>query len=70
MLLQLIEQQELDISQVTLRNVTDQYITALHETTNLHPEELADFLVVAAKLLYIKSKILPGLMEDDKQAQT
>jgi segregation and condensation protein A len=66
LLLQLIEQQELDISQVSLANVTDQYITTLHESTNLHPEELADFLVVAAKLLYIKSKILlPGLLQDD-----
>lgn len=58
LLLQLIEQQQLDISTVSLAEVTDQYLGTLEDVERLHPEELADFLVVAAKLLLIKSRIL------------
>ncbi len=58
LLLQLIEQEELDISQVSLAQVTDQYIKYLAQVEELNPEEVADFLVVAAKLLLIKSRLL------------
>jgi segregation and condensation protein A len=58
LLLQLIEQRQLDISTVALAEVTDQYLGQLPRVERLHPDELADFLVVAAKLLYLKSKIL------------
>lgn len=58
LLLQLIERQELDISKVALAEVTDQYLGTLTQVERKHPDELADFLVVAAKLLLIKSRIL------------
>ncbi|MEK7631694.1 MAG: ScpA family protein [Patescibacteria group bacterium] len=58
LLLQLIEQEELDISQVALAHVTEQYLQALEKSDNISAEDLADFLVVAAKLLLIKSRIL------------
>lgn len=61
LLLQLIERQELDISQVSLATVTDQYIATLQAMDELPVDELADFLVIAAKLLLIKSRLLiPG----------
>lgn len=66
LLLQLIEQEELDISQVSLANVTDQYIASLQSMEELPVDELADFLVIAAKLLLIKSRLLvPGEAEVD-----
>lgn len=67
LLLQLIEQEELDISQVSLAGVTDQYIASLQAMKELPVDELADFLVIAAKLLLIKSRLLvPGAeVEDD-----
>ena len=55
--LQLIEREELPISAVSLADVTDQYVEYL-EHVSVPAEDLADFLVVAAKLLYIKSRIL------------
>lgn len=61
LLLQLIEKDELDISQISLGNVTDQYIAELQKMEELPVDELADFLVIAAKLLLIKSRLLiPG----------
>ena len=58
LLLRLIEGQELDISQVSLAQVTDQYLNYLDSAKNISATELADFLVIATKLLVIKSKIL------------
>lgn len=69
LLLQLIEEEEMDITQVSLANVTDQYLSYISEAVDIPTEELADFLVVAAKLLLIKSKsLLPNLEIDDEEA--
>lgn len=68
LLLDLIEQNKLDITEVSLSEVTDQYLVKLDERRHeLGGEELADFLLIAAKLLLIKSRaLLPceGLEED------
>lgn len=67
LLLQLIEENELDITQVSLAQVTDQYIEYLNQLEYLNPDILADFLVIAAKLLLIKSKsLLPYLTMDEE----
>jgi segregation and condensation protein A len=58
LLLHLIERQELDITQVSLAQVTNQYLEYLAQLSDRDPDSLADFLVVAAKLLLIKSRVL------------
>jgi segregation and condensation protein A len=58
LLLSLIERQELDITRVSLAQVTDQYLAYLDALEHVRPEVLADFLVVAAKLILIKSEAL------------
>ncbi len=68
LLLKLTEENELDITQVSLAAVADQFIQYLNEHQDIHLEELADFLVVAAKLLLIKSRVLiPSLQEDEEE---
>jgi segregation and condensation protein A len=68
LLLQLIENQEMDITKVSLATVADQFIAYMNANPNLKPEETADFLVVAAKLIYIKSKaLLPTLQLDEEE---
>jgi segregation and condensation protein A len=59
-LLQLIEQQQLDITKIALAQVTDQYLTYVRAMENQNIQGIADFLVIAAKLILIKSEaILP-----------
>lgn len=72
LLLQLIERRELDISDVSLSAVTEQYLSYLETNADLPPEDLADFIVVAAKLLLLKSRILlPNLFwEDEEDSQS
>ena len=58
LLLHLIEREELDITQVSLAQITNQYLDYLARLSERDPDNLADFLVVAAKLLLIKSRVL------------
>src|SRR5689334_6579481 len=58
LLLDLIENAELDITTVSLAVVTDQYLAYIHGLEQMHAEEISAFLVVATKLLQIKSEAL------------
>lgn len=67
LLLHLIEGQKLDISQVSLAKVTDQYLQYLDKLSDTNASDLADFLVIATKLLVIKSKSLLPAVDDDEE---
>lgn len=70
LLLRLIEKAELDITTIALATVTDQYLAYIRQLDEIHPDLLADFLVVAAKLILIKSRALlpkPPALEEDEE---
>lgn len=58
LLLDLIIKAELDITRLSLAAVTDQYLEHLGELSQYSAVEISGFLVVAAKLLQIKSEAL------------
>jgi segregation and condensation protein A len=58
LLLDLIERAELDITAVSLAAVTEQYLDYLHHLEETHADEISAFLVIAAKLVQIKSEAL------------
>lgn len=58
LLLQLVEERKMVITEVSVSAVTEQYLQYLDTLEETDPNELADFLVVAAKLLLLKSKAL------------
>jgi segregation and condensation protein A len=57
LLLQLIEHAELDITSLALAQVTDQYLVHIRAMA-VPADEISAFLVIAAKLLQIKSEAL------------
>lgn len=57
-LLDLIEKEKLNINEISLAQVTDQYIKYLGSLSQVSPELLANFLVIASQLILIKSKTL------------
>ena len=74
-LLHLIEREELDITAISLAQVTDQYWAYLRSAEGLDLEALAEFIAVGARLLQIKSRaLLPDLRprpkEEDKEEDT
>ena len=58
LLLNLIEHAELDITAVSLAMVTDQYLVYINSLEQINADEISAFLVIAAKLLQIKSEAL------------
>jgi segregation and condensation protein A len=58
LLLDLIERAELDITRIALAEVTDQYLAYLRQIPERQLADLASFLVIAARLLQIKSEAL------------
>lgn len=70
LLLSLIESEEMDITEIALAKIADEYVAYIRSANDIDPDEMADFLVVAAKLLFIKSKaLLPYLYtkEDEEE---
>jgi segregation and condensation protein A len=69
-LLKLIEQEEMDITEIALAKIADEYLEYVQTSENIGPEEMADFLVMAARLLYIKSKaLLPYLISAEEEEE-
>jgi segregation and condensation protein A len=58
LLLHLIERAELDITRVALAQVTDQFLAVLHTMEERRMDLAAAFIVVASRLLQIKSEAL------------
>lgn len=67
LLLSLIEQNRLPITQVSLAQVADQYLSYVHAQPHLAPDLLADFLAIGGKLLLMKSKALLLAEEPDEE---
>lgn len=58
LLLQLIERNQLPITEIALAKIAEQYVAYIKQLSEVNPAELAEFLVVAARLLLIKSLAL------------
>jgi len=69
LLLHLIERNDLDITTVSLVQVTDQYISALRQGDRIDLRALAEFVAVGARLVLLKSRALlprtPEQMSED-----
>jgi segregation and condensation protein A len=67
LLLQLVESEKLEITEVSLMAATEPFIAHVRaQQGKIPPEELADFLTVAAKLVYLKSKaLLPSIYDEE-----
>ena len=67
----LIRKNKLDICTVSLIEITDQYLEYLGKMEECNLDISTDFLLVAANLLYIKSKaLLPKHEEDENEDDT
>ncbi|MGE3960924.1 MAG: ScpA family protein [Dehalococcoidia bacterium] len=69
LLLHLIERSELDITEVSLLEVTDQYLSALRSREQIDLGAMADFISVAARLLLLKSRALLPRDPDEAPAE-
>lgn len=66
LLLRIIEKEEMDITSINLAKIANEYLDYIENSDNILPERMADFLLLASKLLYIKSRaLLPYLFNEE-----
>ncbi len=67
LLLHLCRTNEMDLSRLSLRTITDQYLAHLEAVRFQDLETAGSFMVMAATLIYLKSKILLPASPDDPE---
>ena len=65
LLLHLIKKNEMDIYNIQIAGITDQYLSILDTMKSLNLDVAGEFLLMAATLLHIKSKLLLPQHEDE-----
>lgn len=66
LLLEMVKHEKINIEDIFISDITDQYLRAMEQIEELDMEQAADFIVVAATLLEIKSKrLLPKIEEPE-----
>jgi len=64
----LIEKNKMNIYDINLNEITDQYISYINKLEELNLEVTSEFLTMASTLLYIKSKkLLPNKQEEEDE---
>jgi segregation and condensation protein A len=58
LLLFFIERDELDIHDISITNITNDFLDYIHQMTSLNMEVASEFIFVAATLMRIKAKML------------
>ncbi|HPN96683.1 MAG TPA: segregation/condensation protein A [Candidatus Moranbacteria bacterium] len=70
LLLELIEKEKMNITDLSLARVADEYLEYIKNNENIALGNLADFLTVASKLILIKSRaLLPMLKVTDEEEE-
>lgn len=70
LLCHLIEKNKLDIFDVKISDITDQYIEYINAMEEMNLEVTSEFLIMASTLLYLKSKTLLPKETDDEEELT
>jgi segregation and condensation protein A len=70
LLLHLIKKNEVQITDIPIATITDQYLAVLEELPELNLDGAGEYLVMAATLMYIKSRLLlPADPDDEAEAE-
>ena len=68
LLCHLIDKNKMNICDIKISEITDQYIEYLNKMEQMNLEITSEFLIMASTLLYLKSKsLLPSIEEDEKE---
>ena len=67
LLLALARDQKVDLTKISILGLAEQYLTFIEQAQQLRLEIAADYLVMAAWLAYLKSRLLLPAGEDDEE---
>ena len=69
LLCHLIDENKMDIYDISLSEITDQYIEYINMAEKMNLEVTSEFLIMASNLLYIKSKKLLPRQEEEEEME-
>lgn len=67
LLCHLIDKNKMDIFDIRINDITDQYIEYLSYMKQMNLEITSEFIVMASRLLYLKSKHLLPVLDDEEE---
>ena len=68
LLCHLVDKNKMDINQIKISEITDQYIDYINKMQELNLDVTSEFILMASTLLFIKSKsLLPKQVEDEAE---
>ncbi len=68
LLCHLIDKNKMDIYDISISAITDQYVAYINEMERMNLEVTSEFIIMASTLLYLKSKgLLPKQQEDEEE---
>lgn len=68
LLCHLVDKNKMDICDIKIAIITDQYLEHLTKMRDMNLEVTSEFIVMAAKLIYLKSKsLLPSAIEESQE---
>lgn len=68
LLCHLVDKNKMDINQIKISEITDQYIDYINKIQELNLDVTSEFILMASTLLFIKSKsLLPKQVEDEAE---
>jgi len=69
LLLELIQKEKLEITELSLSKVANEYLEYIKSNQNINLENLADFLSVASRLILIKSRALLPMLKFSEEEE-
>ncbi len=70
LLCHLIDKNKMDICDIKICEITDQYLAYLKEMQQMNLDITSEFIVMASRLIYLKSKsLLPSIVESEEEEE-
>lgn len=69
LLLHLVKQSKMDIYEINLRDLIDQYLKYLKDMENLNMDIASQYLVMASELVHLKSKMLINKQDEEEESE-
>lgn len=69
LLLHLVKESELDIYEINIRDIIDQYLDFIHSLEEKNIDVASEYLVMASELIHLKSKLLINRQEEEPTSE-
>lgn len=70
LLLHLVKESKMDIYEINIRDIIDQYLTFIHSLKEQNIDVASEYLVMAAELIHLKSKLLINRKDETEEADS